>query len=237
MVFYLSVFPNVYEWGYGLGSYEGVAKTAVRMQPSYLASEMGPSPYERPTAIKVDLAGSEAGPGGYDRVSMTFDIIDHYDQTPIRGCVIIMKIQLDVNIRTMELPQTTDFRFELHPDYIANPQMTLLFERETLVIAQRRSYNGAYLLSGVYASPTKYSGHRIRCVMSWRDKTGVPPDRGYYNVRIETIYLESEYDLTILPSAVNGEAHGDSQKVANEDLNTQHHEDLCANDNCGWEIV
>lgn len=225
-------------WFQGTGNFFGAAADGQTVIPPYLAESVN-HVYERPDDLRIDVYGSKAGTGGYDRVGIRFRIPDQYEapNTNLSYSMCIIKVFIELDIRSMEDPTTTDFELDCESTYLIAPQQIELSRWQYLMPGQRRYLKICYGIQGEYKPSSIGASNYTLCTLSWKDKTGVPGDQTSPTIRTELLYIVQSSVVNFLHPKTNLPSFpGDLMSMvseANEDRTSESSFDLCALDDSG----
>lgn len=147
--------------------------------------------------------GSEAGRGGYDRISVKVQIPD-INRPPTnampQNAFIIIKVYCKLNIRSMEDPATTDFEISMNSSYINTPQELEIYRDQDLRPNRRRSITLTYAITGRFVGDPDPKLNFSVFNISWKDKTGVPADHAFITIAPDSIIFVLDQTIVMLPN-------------------------------------
>lgn len=188
--------PNIKSSGKceGVGYYYGVSKFEVGFVPPFFAtgSNVTTAPDE---SLNTTVYGTHAGVGGYDRVGFRLKL-PVWAPTQVTNAIIKVDLDISLSIRSMENPETTDFKWSFDPgNCIMFPHGVVCYENTDL-----RPDISRYLALGLMAFGAfnyEASEKWILLDLNWKDKTGVEPEPMHVTMTMRQFYYP--LDMTVVP--------------------------------------
>jgi len=224
------------------GSYFGSLKLDKAYTPNYLASSLS-NAWVSPDSLRMDVYGTAAGPGGYDRTGFKFKIPDPFEisNAPPFSAISTLKVFINLTHRSMEHPETTDYEFTTTANFIVAPQTITCPTYTVLKPNQQRSLMVCNVIHGEYEQgsvPTR--DNYILCDLSWKDKTGVKPLAAYGSLRFEAHYVVNSSTVSPITSVTNPADRPLDLRtglLGPMSPTSQSTESLCLLDNSEWDFI